>query len=434
MRSVEYQGEWWLPASPENRQKGDFRFSPDKGAELTLNGSLRESTSMPRNVASYPTILGKTTVGNLAVTLVGCIETQAEWGINPETGQPQLGTQRCHARQAFIMDHIEGIEQAKFTKCVVEYSSLPEWVGRSGFSEELPDSDEEETVCRVDYSHPQEIICKTTMGELTITYSFQRRSGESFSELVLNQSTFLVMRPNQPITELEFQKQFIVPYQRFLTLATGRPNYVVSLHLFPVGWDEDNYRLGVEALYQQGKDKVESRKTQHPSDMLFCLSDVETQYDQMIDSWFKLHSDLGPVCDLFFSVQFSPDMYLEGRFLNMVYAAETYHRRRNRREVKLRRRITELLDKTKEAIDPLVSDKNAFIQEVMDTRNYFTHYDVRKERRAARELELYMLAETLSFMLKVCLLLETGVDITECSRILAENNSFENLQKLKQRL
>ncbi len=62
--------------------------------------------------------------------------------------------------------------------------------------------------------------------------------------------------------------------------------------------------------------------------MLFSLYDIESQFSLIMQRWFNSFEELDSVFNLFFSIKYKPDMYLENQFINLAQAAESYHRRR----------------------------------------------------------------------------------------------------------
>jgi len=335
--------------------------------------------------------------------------------------------------------HIEDFKTQTFSKVFIQLSHLPEWAGFSGFSMGLPSAEEmDNPIWRLEYASSDEIVCETCFGKV-VFFSLKQppKISNTFQEVVLSESTYIRVEPSDPMVYDELNKQFIQPLQRFLTLATGKPNHMVSLSLTQdaneVGNDHEVYEL----FYNQSLRNPEADENIRPYYMLFSLKDIRDDLDKIVDSWLRLQAELGPVCDLYFSVQFASHMFLEGRFLNMAHAAETYHRRRRQpssKEVALRTRLGDLLDETGEAVDPLIPNKKDFVDKVADTRNYLTHYDPKKERKAAKKLELYKLTETLSYVVRVCLLTESGISTKRCAELLSKNPGFQQFQRTQELL
>lgn len=158
-------------------------------------------------------------------------------------------------------------------------------------------------------------------------------------------------------------------------------------------------------------------------------------------------------------------MYLEQRFLSLVQAVESYHRRTRinneidpedhkkrvnaviesvddqykkwiegrlgySNEPTLRKRLRELIDECGELIKLSSSGgKKAFINKVCDTRNYLTHYDVSLSDRVAKESELLKICYMLGIIIEFNLLLEIGFEQEMAHQLLGEKyKSFKILE------
>jgi len=156
---------------------------------------------------------------------------------------------------------------------------------------------------------------------------------------------------------------------------------------------------------------------------------------------------------------YNPRMYLEDRFLSLIQAIESFHRRvyggkylpdekydklyevlvngvpedveselkdrlmeylKYGNEFSLRKRLKEIFDKYKEILDKFIENKKDFIEKVVNTRNYFTHYDKELKEYAARGEDLYRLTQKLRMCLEICLLTEIGFTSKEI-----KNSYFE---------
>jgi len=157
---------------------------------------------------------------------------------------------------------------------------------------------------------------------------------------------------------------------------------------------------------------------------------------------------------LYFGTIYSGDMYLEFQFLSLIMALEVYHRIiiRNEdipskeheerveqiltntpdkyrnwlkekltysNEPSLRKRIKEIYDRVKNLgyITALIPKKKDFVDKVVNTRNYFVHYDQSLKERALKGTELYWLIQKLKALVEICLLKEIGFLDTEIDNI-----------------
>src|SRR5215208_7125114 len=77
-------------------------------------------------------------------------------------------------------------------------------------------------------------------------------------------------------------------------------------------------------------------------------------------------------------------------------------------------RLRQIFRKYPESVNPIVGKKKQaradFIEKVVATRNYRTHFNEELESRAARVEELYPITEKLKHLIEICLLGEIGFE------------------------
>jgi hypothetical protein len=262
----------------------------------------------------------------------------------------------------------------------------------------------------------------------------------------------------------ELINHYIRPLQNLLTLATMKPNSILELNVYSkqVSFEKNeggSLETPIQLFFQQRHFNPRLGHPLVPDDMLFTLQDLPDGFQSAMERWFRVSDELDSVCSLFFAVQYTPSLYLENKFLNIVQAFESYHRRRMKNEVlpkaeyrslksgilkkvdaeqakwlephlaysnepRLEHRLIELTERVSEALVPLVSNKQAFAKMVKDTRNYLTHYDGRLKSKAASGGQLFWLTQKLSYLLQACLLMELGIPLEQCTRLLRRNQAF----------
>lgn len=202
--------------------------------------------------------------------------------------------------------------------------------------------------------------------------------------------------------------------------------------------------------------------------MLFTFEHISDRFEFFIKNWFekiKTYS-LEPVCNLYFGTLYNPHIYLEHEFLSLIQGIESFHQRvfggkylsyedyepiydklinaipegvsndlRERlkgylkygNEFSLRKRLKEIIDNYEKVINEFIKDKKAFIDKVVNTRNYYTHYDKNLEERAARGTELFDITQKLKLLLEICLLTVVGFSLEEIKDLLSKNTRYRHL-------
>ena len=103
------------------------------------------------------------------------------------------------------------------------------------------------------------------------------------------------------------------------------------------------------------------------------------------------------VLDLFFGVRHHPGLTLEVTFLSYAQALETYDYRRRRKpgKLSLAERMASVLGQCRSVSKRIVGSdpdaESAFIDDFKNSRNYYTHYNPKREKKAAKGANLYLL-------------------------------------------
>jgi len=87
--------------------------------------------------------------------------------------------------------------------------------------------------------------------------------------------------------------------------------------------------------------------------------------------------------------------------------------------------MKDIIYRYQENIDRFIGNKNAFIEKVVDTRNYQTHHDEDLKERAVGGEELYHLTQKLKVLLEVCLLTELGFSSEEIKGLFSRNSRYQ---------
>jgi hypothetical protein len=196
--------------------------------------------------------------------------------------------------------------------------------------------------------------------------------------------------------------------------------------------------------------------------MLFRFADIRENAENVFNKWFSTYSVIRPSLGLYFSAVSGDHKYLDGKFLALAQGLETYHRRtsnetlkdeaeframiasilwscpkQNRRwlrgrlyhgnEINLGQRIKRIIEPYKSYIGSQKQRKK-FIRNVVNTRNYLTHYSEELEKDSLKGSELWSLCQKMEAVFQLHLLQQLGFEELDIQRILSNN------YKLKQKL
>jgi len=451
IEELEIKGLWWLPENPNFRLPGTLTFSPYKGFSLELQGSFSE-----RNIFFRPDIiLGFSNLGK-EITLYNCFVRKYRFNL---AGIPETV---FSANFGFIGAHFAQLSDIKFKRISVKYNYLDEWLNINGFNITFKS---EEISVEIKYKLPSPIEINLKNG-LKILLEF-RVCLPSLSivqtEACVKQQSFLTIESPEEMT-FDIFHGYIYIFQSLFSLFTSEVVYPVKI-LGYFGKTKRNDYEPVEIIYQIASslsNKV--NKSLLPHDMLCPYAFIKERVVEVFNNWLEKSILLKPVYDLYFAIVYSSDLPLEFKFLSIVMALEVYHRRmvsnedipanEHERKIKeilsntpeqyknwlkekleysnepsLRKRIKEIYGMLENIcyVTNLIPNKKDFVNKVVNTRNYFVHYDQSLENEASKGPELYWLIQQIKILVEICLLKELCFSDSEVDNILSKSRKYQFL-------
>lgn len=436
-----------MPFSKEHAVTGKLIFSEEEGLYLSIVGSFDTSADVSQ-FWNYQLILGVTSEGDY-ISLTNCQQTGAK------TSSVGLQSEQFMVDAAYIGAHFNLPNEMKFHRCSVRFNYLDEWANLQGFNWQYKDDQPEWAV--VSYTFPEVVRGQADGIDVSVRCKFST-SGKNRFEQVLRQTVWLNIETDVDKSFNACLKSFVSPFQNLLSLAVGDPNSVTDVVVY---CKEKTYKnppdqeIPIRVIYPKYFNEEMSKKIYAPQ-MLFTLQDIADNFSEVVKKWLEITNKFDSVCDLYFGVQYAPKMYLEQKFLSVVQAAETYHRRSDRfkneyfsthhydelirtiinctpeeqrnwvrtrltNTPSFKERVIELLKFTEVLMKPLICDEESFSNLLRDLRNYYTHYGSSGPRRELDNEELFKITNKIYVLLQTCFLIEIGFTIDKCDEMLKKN-------------
>lgn len=452
MRNETYTGLWWLPADPDRKLSGRLETSISEPPRLSLVGAFAPVEEMAsRN--DYPVVQGFTDNGK-RITLVHC--QTATHNFNA----PGFPTQELIASAALVGGHFPTPESVAATVTYAEFTFLQEWLGPGAFQEEFPEGGDTITVRYSRRALP--VVAVGAGGDVEIVTGWRTR-GDRIRQRTIEATSSVKVSWSGALEKVIQDR--LAPVQDLLTLGTDHPNRMTRLQFRSAEAEQNRDDDLIEAIFPVN-DSTPPRRAPTVHDMLFAYPHVEDVFPTLLAGWFDVHTDLADVCALYFTVRRAQPAPLEVTFLTLVRALEVFDRARNGNNVRpkaqhkafiktlidaapeaarkwlteklafsneptLRDRVTRLLDKVGEVMDPIAGERVEFAKRLADTRNYYTHYDESGRKKAATGEEPSRLNQRLIVFIAALLLHATGLEAPRVTALFRQNQSYVWLMRIQ---
>lgn len=450
----EETGKWWLPSDCDNKVSGILRFDPEKGVKLELFDSLnmRKSRRTRYNdqIPYEDIILGETS-GD--VTLYECY---------------QVGLKEFNVSVVFHDHHFANEEDIEFDRITITYPNLDTWVGKNGFVKLEKQLDNGQTEEFFGYKPPDEIKARINNLEIKISFDFTYLPNPP-SEKRLIQGTKIEIKADEKIHFNEYHDKILFLLYQFLSLGIGKAVYPLNINGFNEFFRFKIFRTEInppiKIFHEIGRFSPMEKIL--GTDMLFTFNDISDDFEKYLNNWFEKAEDLEWVYNLYSATILDKSMLLEHKFLSLAQALESYHQRAytgkymtkgkykkvkkglllnipknlpidleenlksriiNGNYYSFKSRLFEIYEDYSEIMDLVISEKETFIDDLKNTRNFFTHFGKSLEEKAKTEDDLVNLTDQIKCMLEVCFLAELGLPLNKIKEIIARNKTYKYLK------
>lgn len=435
MRKIDELGIFWIDGHETDELQGRLRFDPEEGIKLSLIG---EFDAAPQSESDDQIrILGW--IGKSKVTLERCFPTG--------TYRRSPGVQECsYTANEILLGHLISEPSPQFQSASASLSNLENWVNQTGITMEDEKGGANST--RTYRLKPlTETSCTFSRGEVKLHFAWST-SGDLINGVTLKNWPVLSITYNEK-HPLEDIKKDIGLLESLMTLCIGTTTSIDSLILRRpdvkvrmLSGEEGPEEQAIEFLAQPLKyNDPLKRKPIRPHQMLFTYDDIGGI--ETIAKWLDTAPNFQRALDSFVSVWRAKQMFTENQFLNVTFAAEAFHRitqggsymdgeefklllqsyveitpEEHRdwllgkitygNDLPLSKRLRQLAGRSAPVTRSLIRNKGQWAHLLTQVRNELTH--VGEGSRSFSGSELAFLSESVISVVRVCMLLECGVD------------------------
>ena len=477
MREIDAVVSFWFPETPDNKYDGIFTFTPEDGGRIK---TLYTRFDYSETINIKPRAIGSATSNHEMV--YGIIQGIGDATfINCKTYFGMDGyADRMNCQYIVLGTHLEASEPF-IDNVTFNLTHLSDWfAGESTFSvTDFRPHDPTmpyKTEAKIETQKP--IIFEFEQFKLEFFLGYSTKL--SFTSVELQSSANATISLEEPILVEQFLVDYLMPFKLFIEFATDRPNYF-SRVMSKLNSSKNSLRL--ELLFKENRSKnlLDKRDIQVKQDLLFMFSDIKNDFREIFSSWLSNRDRIRSVIDLYL-ISSQQQMFLTVSLQFLTQALEAFHREvyggqymtdeeyhvvfdklisllpetipdsvskqtasafkrklktgtlKYANEYSQRKRFKDILGEVLEPIstyvDDTVGNKNNFIRDVVQLRNYFTHLgednkkDVEHIINDTRLFSQYI--GKLSNILLACLLLEFEFSAEVVEEILTRNHIRRN--------
>ena len=462
MVETRISGIWNIPCLKPIKVKGDLFLDPLKGI---INLVVYSSESLGL-FNEFDNITGKTAYGSNK-TLYKCYVVKEIMHMGSKIKYETF----INAKYFFDGVRFKSKNKTLFHEVIFRFSNLDEWAFLEGFKLNSVKNCDFSLI----YKRPKQIECK--VDDETILTLYCSLYSPLFlivdKEIKVAQKVYFSVKHIKP-KPLEKSLYIIRALMDFVSLCIGEAVSLIEIY----GLNPKHCQI-----YNNKKDKIyreipiytidqtdENYKTIDPRMVLLNLQEIRKIFEFYIKTWLVKRELLKPVIDLYLNTlnyeKMSPELY----FLCLVQALESYHRRKRKNYViedeEHKARIISIIDSIseefkvwlkskldfsnepslRERLDELTHDGNdywvffngnkerqKFMDNVRNTRNYLTHYDKKLENKALKGEELNITCHYLKAMVEYYLLKEIGLPAEYArKKIVDHTNRIRNFSHIKE--
>ena len=415
---IESAGMFWHPATPHSQIPGVLKISGRGEITLDVFGiNSPPYDDLPNSLSPAPQPFSTATrvdrilgvIRKHAVSLEHC-----HYGAYRYNYAGTISESTIHARRAYVGVLYENSDNVHFNSVTFWLEGLHEWLKLSGYSVDEPSrSDNLRFTLTSAAVEPITIILDD---EKSLRFDLSRTLpsvGPTATSITITQLAHVTIRTQEP-KPLDYFLRALFPMEMLLSLAMDQPSAITRvLALTPELVDTHEsgreHRLPIEVYGQLSPRPSPSREVSY-HEMLFTHDDIKDRFAETLRNWFSYCATVDPAIRLYFAIASGAYRSAEGQFLSSAQAIEALHRRTFQREphmpdsefAQMLKKIGRVIpsEHRERTLAPLqhaneqsfrhrlkdmfndfadsfgkAKDRDGLVQDIVDARNYLTHYD-----------------------------------------------------------
>lgn len=425
MQPLDIDGLFWITSKPEDKVAGRLKFDPLTGSDLYLIGKFKNF--VPTGGYNEPVRLNAV-AGGKAFTLENCQFTGFRV---QDTGVGNISFTRhqYHTSLMFSGAHFDESSPLLFKGVLLHLRYLEPWIHNInsrpiGYEAK---GKEVEFVTHIFEALDRQAVAKTDFGELALSFG-QLQIWDRYLDSVIMHDCCFDLRFDVP-TPFDSIIDYCWLLQNLVSLGCDLPSAITGLaldHPLQIQDSSSNTQIPVIPYVPLvGNYAPSSGNPPSPSDLMFSYTDIG-QLDGVV-KWLKVANRYRVVLSALSSYWLSATPYSGNRFFNVCTAAEALRRiQLEQQNFNLSRELRKLTDMAGGLFLDLVGDVDKWSNKVIRTRqNDVVHPGLHDELEPN---ELEVLADSMYFLVLLCLLAECGLQENVTSSIKSARR-FHTLQQ-----
>jgi len=465
--TFEIRGDWFLPDS-KHIVAGTL-VRNEENSYLELFGKLNPNKTINMNMQSPEIIWGRSINGE-EFTIIGPFLKNVRESI----GGYQIASEKYLVPQFIVGKHIYNVDNYTFESMKFEFTYLSQWLGEALIHMNNTEVENKLIQHQIIYTPPEDFEIEITSIDSTLKNAgYAKSNTDYFNKGEVSVFSALKITPKKEMTFSWYQEQ-LDAMQKLYTLLSGHSVYVENVifyekeELLEIHEEEYKFKNSCRWFYKQNEVKIKSIRSE---DFIVTFNDIRNNFSQVINNWFEKQEKMDVVFNLFID-DFYQKTHITTSFINIMQAIEAFHRRnyegkiidaeqykqlenqlkefisqnapadlinklqgslQHGNEFTLKNRLIELIDNISADSKQLIFGEstsnqkiNKFLQKLVSTRNYFTHYDEKGKKNIIESDKRFFAIKRLNALLTILLFKDLGVEEHVILSKIQENNQFKN--------